>query len=77
MNADGSDRKQVTSLEKGVEGFLFSPDEKKIVLISTIKFAREAKDLYPDLSEATGRVIDDMMYKHWDQWVTEIPHPFM
>ncbi|WP_289732020.1 S9 family peptidase [uncultured Duncaniella sp.] len=77
MNADGSDRKQVTSLEKGIEGFLFSPDEKKIVLISTIKFAREAKDLYPDLSEATGRVIDDMMYKHWDQWVTEIPHPFI
>ncbi|MDE6825053.1 MAG: peptidase S9, partial [Duncaniella sp.] len=70
MNADGSGRKQVTTLEKGIEGFLFSPDEKKIVLISPIKFAREAKDLYPDLPKATGRVIDDMMYKHWDEWVT-------
>ncbi|WP_410520298.1 TolB family protein, partial [Duncaniella muris] len=30
MNADGSARKQVTKLEKGVEGFLFSPDEKKV-----------------------------------------------
>ena len=77
MNADGSARKQVTKLEKGVEGFLFSPDEKKVLIISPIKFMREAKDLYEDLPQATGRVIDDMMYKHWDQWMTEIPHPFI
>ncbi|WP_303023267.1 S9 family peptidase [Duncaniella muris] len=77
MNADGSTRKQVTKLEKGVEGFLFSPDEKKVMFISPIKFMREAKDLYEDLPDATGRVIDDLMYKHWDQWMTEIPHPFI
>ncbi len=77
MNADGSTRKQVTKLEKGVEGFLFSPDEKKVMIISPIKFMREAKDLYEDLPDATGRVIDDLMYKHWDEWVTEIPHPFI
>ncbi len=77
MNADGSARKQVTKLEKGVEGFLFSPDEKKVMIISPIKFMREAKDLYEDLPDATGRAIDDLMYKHWDQWMTEIPHPFI
>ncbi len=77
MNADGSTRKQVTKLEKGVEGFLFSPDEKKVMIISPIKFMREAKALYEDLPDATGRVIDDLMYKHWDQWMTEIPHPFI
>ncbi|WP_289874689.1 alpha/beta hydrolase family protein [Duncaniella muris] len=77
MNADGSARQQVTKLEKGVEGFLFSPDEKKVMIISPIKFMREAKDLYEDLPDATGRVIDDLMYKHWDQWMTEIPHPFI
>ena len=77
MNADGSDRKQITNIENGIEGFLLSPDEQKIVLISTIKYAREAKDIYADLPEASGRVIDDIMYKHWDQWVTEIPHPFV
>lgn len=66
MNADGSDRKQISKLEKGIEGFLFSPDEKNVVLISPIKYSREAKDLYPDLPKSTGRVIDDMMYKHWD-----------
>ncbi len=77
MNADGSNRKQITDMEKGVNGFLFSPDESKVLLISNIKYSRDAKDIYPDLPKATGRVIDDMMYKHWDQWVKEIPHPFI
>ena len=77
MNADGSGRKQITDVEKGVQGFLFSPDEKHIVLVATLKYSRDAKDIYPDLPEATGRVIDDIMYKHWDEWVTEIPHPFI
>lgn len=47
MNADGSDRKVVTDVEKGVQGFLFSPDEKHIVLVSTLKYSRDAKDIYP------------------------------
>ncbi|MCI9285718.1 MAG: S9 family peptidase [Muribaculaceae bacterium] len=77
MNADGSGRTQVTSLEKGIEGFLVSPDGSKIVLVSTVKYSRDAQEIYPDLPKATGRVIDDLMYKHWDEWITEIPHPFI
>ncbi len=77
MNADGSARKQITEVENGVQGFLFSPDEKHLLLIGTVKYSRDAKDVYPDLPDATGRVIDDLMYKHWDEWVTEIPHPFI
>lgn len=77
MNADGSDRRQLTELERGVSGFLFSPDMTKVLLIGNVKYARTAQDIYPDLPQATGRVIDDLMYKHWDEWVTEIPHPFV
>ncbi len=77
MNSDGSDRRCVSSVEKGVEGFLVSPDESKILLISKVKYSRTAQDAYPDLPKATGRIIDDLMYKHWDEWVTEIPHPFV
>ncbi len=77
MAADGSTRMQVSDVENGVGGFLFSPDGKKVVLISNVKYARTAQDIYPDLPKATGRVVDDLMYKHWDEWVTEIPHPFI
>ncbi len=77
MNADGSNPRQVSDIEKGIEGFVISPDGKKVVLISTVKYARTAADVYPDLAESTGRIIDDLMYKHWDEWATEIPHPFI
>ncbi|MDE6644583.1 MAG: S9 family peptidase [Muribaculaceae bacterium] len=77
MNADGSARKQLTNVEAGVDGFRISPDQSRIVMISPVKYARTAQDVYPDLPKATGRIIDDLMYKHWDEWVTEIPHPFI
>jgi len=77
MDADGSNRRCVSNVEQGVDGFVFSPDGKKVVIIAQVKYARTAQDIYPDLPEATGRVVDDLMYKHWDEWVTTIPHPFI
>ena len=77
MNADGSDRKMVSNVEKGVNGFVLSPDETKVLFISNLKSAVTAQDIYPDLPKATGIVVNDLMYKHWDEWVKEIPHPFL
>lgn len=77
MNSDGSARKQVSNVEDGIEGFVFSPDEKHVVLISTVKYGKTAQDHHPDLDKANARIIDDLMYKHWDEWVTAIPHPFV
>ncbi len=77
MNADGSGAKAVSLVENGIAGFLFSPDEKQVLMIGSVKYSRTAEDIYPDLPKATGRLIDDLMYKHWDEWVTEIPHPLL
>ncbi|MBR6639750.1 MAG: S9 family peptidase, partial [Muribaculaceae bacterium] len=77
MNADGSNRQVASDIEKGINGFVLSPDEKHILLISNVKYGATPEDLYSDLPKATGRVITDLMYKHWDEWVTEIPHPFI
>ncbi len=78
MKADGSSRKPVSELENGVDGFVISPDGTKIVMISNVKYGKTLPtDHYPELDKANARIIDDMMYKHWDQWVTEVPHPFV
>lgn len=77
MNADGSGRKAVSNVENGIQGFLFSPDETKVVMIGTVKYSQTPADVYPDLPKANARIIDDLMYKHWDEWVTEIPHPLV
>ena len=77
MNPDGSERKQLSSYEGGIEGFKFSPDESKVLFISQVKYGQRTSDIYPDLDKASGKVINDLMYKHWDEWVENIPYPFV
>ena len=77
MNPDGRERKQLSSYEGGIEGFKFSPDESKVLFISQVKYGQRTSDIYPDLDKASGKVINDLMYKHWDEWVENIPHPFV
>ena len=77
MNPDGSERKQLSSYEGGIDGFKFSPDESKVLFIAQVKYGERTSDLYPDLDKASGKVINDLMYKHWDEWVESIPHPFV
>ena len=77
MNPDGTERKQLSDCEGGIDGFRFSPDGNKVLFISQVKYGERTVDKYPDLDKATGMVIDDLMYKHWDEWVQTVPHPFI
>ena len=77
MNPDGTERLQLSHYEGDIEGFRFSPDETKVLFISQIKYGERTTDVYPDLDKASGIIVDDLMYKHWDEWVQTIPHPFV
>ena len=77
MNADGSDVRRLSNVAEGIECFEISPDETKIIYGSPIAAFNKDESLFKDLPKTTGRVVDDLMYKHWDEWVTEIPHPFL
>lgn len=77
MNADGTDRKQLTHSKTDIEGFLFSPDETMVILIKSIPYHGSIKENPSDLPKATGRLVTDMNYRHWDHYVESIPHPFL
>ena len=77
MNADGSDRKQLSNTDGSVEGFKFSPDGKKVVFIKSIPYYGSIKKNPEDLPKASGRLITDMNYRHWDHYVEIIAHPFV
>ena len=69
MNPDGTGAKQLTSIEGGISGYLFSPT------LTHVLFAKETKiekmrgtDIYPDLPKSDVYVYDDLMYRHWDSW---------
>lgn len=77
MSADGTDRKQLTHDATDIEGFKFSPDGKKVILIKSLPYHGTIKENPFDLPKATGRLVTDMNYRHWDHYVESIPHPFL
>ena len=77
MTIDGSGRKQLSETEGTVEGFMFSPDGTKVILLKSIDFNEIIQKNPEDLPKATGRVVNDLMYRHWDHYVESIQHPFV
>jgi dipeptidyl aminopeptidase/acylaminoacyl peptidase len=77
MNPDGSGKVKLTNSEKDIEGFLFSPDGKSVILLKSIDYHGSIQKNPDDLPKATGRVITDMNYRHWDHYVESITHPFV
>ena len=77
MKLDGSERKQLSNTDGNVEGFKFSPDKKKVIIIKSIPFNDIIQKNPEDLPKATGRLVTDLMYRHWDHYVETIQHPFV
>lgn len=68
MKADGSGKKVLSAVEGGINGFGLTPDGRRLFYLKDVKMDSTTQDLYPDLPLAKGRVIDDLMYRHWDSW---------
>jgi len=77
MKADGSERKQLSKTDGKVEGFKFSPDRSKVIILKSLPFHEIIKKNPADLPKATGRRVTDLMYRHWDHYVESIQHPFV
>jgi dipeptidyl aminopeptidase/acylaminoacyl peptidase len=68
MNVDGSERKQISFIEDGITGFVYSQEASQIVFTKQVKLGKSVNDLYPDLPKAKARLETDLMYRHWDTW---------
>ncbi len=77
MKTDGSMKTQISDVHEGISGFKFSPDHSKIAYISDVAVEKPMKNLYEGLDKASGRIMNDLMYRHWDQWVDHYQHIFI
>ena len=69
---------QISNVPNGVGEFKLSPDQTKVMYISYVKSHVDSpSDCYADLDKATAYTTDDLMYRHWDHTVMEIPHTFV
>ena len=71
MNVKGQKETVVAECERGFEGFKIAPDGNSLVYISTIPVERKENlnKLFAGLDKTTGRINEDLMYRHWDNWV--------
>ena len=79
IDIDSKAEKVLGTIESGLEGFKVSPDGTQILFISDLPVRRpdDINKLYTGLDQTTGRINEDLMYRHWDNWVDEYPHIFL
>ncbi len=68
MGPDGNGKKQISSLESDINSFDWSPDGINILFTMDVKLEETPQEVYPDLPETNVRIIDDLMYRHWNAW---------
>ena len=77
MNADGSARQQISKGKRDIEDYIFSPDEKLVLVIHSVPYTGSIAAKPADLPKTSGYVVNEAMYRHWDEWVEAIPQPFI
>ena len=71
-------REQLSDVPAGIGEFKISPDGTKLMYLSTIPSAVQTPEQSdPLLDKAEAYATEDLMYRHWDHWVTETPRTFV
>jgi dipeptidyl aminopeptidase/acylaminoacyl peptidase len=78
MNPDGSGKTRISDVKDGISGFSYSPKMNKIAYSAEVYLKeKELDDLYEGLPLADGKVINRMMFRHWDEWRETYSHLFL
>ena len=70
---------QISDVPAGISEFKLSPDQNSVLYLSTIKNKAlvQPADTDPALDKARAYATEDLMYRHWDHWVTETPRSYV
>jgi dipeptidyl aminopeptidase/acylaminoacyl peptidase len=83
LPTDGGEPRKLTTISTGASQALWSPDGKALAFVSAVfpEFSAQPfkgsdkanadKQAARDKSKVKARVIDKLLYRHWDSWVEE------
>lgn len=69
MNAAGSDARQLSALNKDIEGYGVNAQGDKVWYVQPVHVADlKSSDVHKDMDKSKARIYDDLMARHWDYW---------
>ena len=70
---------KLSDVPNGIGEFKIAPNEAQIIYTSTVKNTAvvQPKDTDPKLDKAQAYATENLMYRHWDHWVTEVPRSYV
>jgi len=68
LDPSNSVTKQLTYLKDGIANLKLSPTGDRIAFTSSVKLDQTPTEIYPDLPLADAKIIDSLMYRHWNRW---------
>lgn len=60
--------RQLTTIESGIANLKPSPTGNELAFTVDVKLDKTVNELYPDLPKADARIIDSLLYRHWNAW---------
>ena len=68
LDIESGKRKQLTHCAGGISNLKVSPTNKHLAYTRDIKLDNTVVEQYPDLPKADARIIDSLLYRHWNAW---------
>lgn len=68
ISPKGGEPQQLTQVEEGIGNLKASPAGNAIGFTVDIKMDQEVTEVYEDLPKADARIIDSLLYRHWNAW---------
>ncbi|MDD4819862.1 MAG: hypothetical protein PHD21_03395, partial [Flavobacteriales bacterium] len=77
VGTDGRSATKVSDVAGGISDAKISSDGSKIVFTADVKIKQTPSEIYPQYPKANVRIMDDLMYRHWNYWVGDaVSHVF-
>lgn len=83
IDVTGGEARKITSIPNGTSNHIWTPDGKSLIFQTSVypdcftgdwtkdKACNEKKDEEKSKSKVQARIINELMYKHWNTWVEE------
>ena len=68
LDPQQGDPQQVGNFERPIDNVKASPTGKEIAFTQDVKLDPTVQDIFPDLPKADARIIDSLMFRHWNAW---------